>query len=190
MKPRDWPRAVPATLRRRAAGPQASLPQDLHPVLIRDCGFHTCHGSEERMFRVYGVGRSRLDEDARAFEENSVDEVLLSFDLTLSMIDSEHPERSPLLRKPLAIEAGGSPHDGVDDFGRNVYRTVDEDGYKAIRDLRRKTVELYDLKKDPGELDNLSDQVDAEHEEHLLLLSSFFAVHTYREGGYRVPYVK
>jgi hypothetical protein len=115
--------------------------QDLHPVLIRDCGFHTCHGSEERMFRVYGVGRSRLDEDARAFEENSVDEVLLSFDLTLSMIDDANPERSPLLRKPLAIEAGGAPHDGVDDFGRDVYRTVDEDGYKAIQRFVLGTIE-------------------------------------------------
>ncbi len=67
---------------------------------------------------------------------------------------------------------------------------VFSDGYKAIRDLRRKTVELYDLNKDPEELQNLSDQVDPEREEHLLLLRSFFQVHTYREGGYRVPYVK
>jgi hypothetical protein len=64
------------------------------------------------------------------------------------------------------------------------------DGYKAIRDLRRQTLELYDLKNDPGELNYLSDQIDPEHEEHLLLLRSFFQVHTYREHGYRVPYVK
>jgi hypothetical protein len=106
--------------------------QVLHTVLIRDCGFHTCHGSEERQFRIYGIGRSRLEEDTRAFGENTVDEALLSFDFTLSMIDAEHPERSLLLRKPLAIEAGGSPHDGVDDYGRNVYRTVDDEGYRAI----------------------------------------------------------
>jgi hypothetical protein len=106
--------------------------QDVHSVLIRDCGFHTCHGSEERMFRVYGIGRARLDEDSRAYEQNTVPEVLLSFDIALSMIDAAQPERSPLLRKPLAIEAGGAPHDGVDDFGRNVYRTVDDEGYRAL----------------------------------------------------------
>ncbi|MEO8181437.1 MAG: sulfatase-like hydrolase/transferase [Deltaproteobacteria bacterium] len=64
------------------------------------------------------------------------------------------------------------------------------DGYKAIRDLRRDTLELYDLNTDPGELNNLSDQIDPERDEHVLLLRSFFQVHTYRENGYRVPYVK
>jgi hypothetical protein len=65
-----------------------------------------------------------------------------------------------------------------------------DDGYKVIRDLRRATLELYDLKTDPGELTNLSDQIDTEHDEHVLLLRGFFQVHTYRENGYRVPYVK
>jgi hypothetical protein len=65
-----------------------------------------------------------------------------------------------------------------------------EDGYKVIRDLRRQTLELYDLSADPGELRNLSDHVDPDQEEHVLLLRSFFQVHTYRENGYRVPYVK
>jgi choline-sulfatase len=65
-----------------------------------------------------------------------------------------------------------------------------DDGYKVIRDLRRETLELYDLKADPGELNNLSDQIDPENNEHVLLLRGFFQVHTYRENGYRVPYVK
>ena len=65
-----------------------------------------------------------------------------------------------------------------------------EDGRKVIRDLRRQTLELYDLGADPGELSNLSDDIDPDQEEHVLLLRSFFQIHTYRENGYRVPYVK
>jgi arylsulfatase A-like enzyme len=65
-----------------------------------------------------------------------------------------------------------------------------EDGRKVIRDLRRQTLELYDLGLDPGELSNLSDDIDPDQEEHVLLLRSFFQIHTYRENGYRVPYVK
>lgn len=65
-----------------------------------------------------------------------------------------------------------------------------DDGYKVIRDLRRKTLELYNLAEDPGELNNLSDDIDPDQDEHVLLLRSFFQVHTYRENGYRVPYVK
>lgn len=64
------------------------------------------------------------------------------------------------------------------------------DGYKVIRDLRRDTLELYDLAADPGELNNLSDNIDPDAEEHVLIMRSFFQVHTYRENGYRVPYVK
>jgi arylsulfatase A-like enzyme len=64
------------------------------------------------------------------------------------------------------------------------------DGRKVIRDLRRGTLEVYDLKSDPGELVNLSDDIDVDQDEHVLLMRSFFQVHTYRENGYRVPYVK
>jgi len=105
---------------------------DAYPVLMRDCGFHTCHGSEDRQFRIYGPGRARLDDDTRAYDAVTGDEISLSFGLALSMIDPEHPERSPLLRKPLALEAGGAPHDGVDEFGRNIYRTVNDEGYLTI----------------------------------------------------------
>jgi hypothetical protein len=82
--------------------------RDVYPVLMRDCGFHTCHGSEDRQFRIYGPGRARLEDDTRAYDSVTGDEISLSFGLALSMIDAEHPERSPLLRKPLALEAGGA----------------------------------------------------------------------------------
>jgi hypothetical protein len=106
--------------------------RDVYPVLMRDCGFHACHGSEERPFRVYGPGRSRLTDDVRALEAITGDEISLSFSIALSMIDAEHPERSLLLNKPLALEAGGYAHGGIDDFGRNVYRTKDDEGYEVI----------------------------------------------------------
>ncbi len=73
---------------------------------------------------------------------------------------------------------------------RLMQSMVFPDGFKVIRDTRRQTLELYDLGQDPGELRNLSDEVDLEHEEHVLLLDGFFQVHTFREHGYRVPYVK
>ena len=63
-------------------------------------------------------------------------------------------------------------------------------GRKVIRDLRQNTLELYDLTLDPGELVNLSDSIDPDEDEHVLLLRSFFQMHTYRKNGYRVPYVK
>ncbi len=106
--------------------------QDVYPVLMRDCGFHTCHGSEDRHFRIYGPGRARLDEDTRAFAAVTGDEISLSFSLALSMVDPARPQRSLLLRKPLALEAGGAPHEGVDEYGRNIYRTVNDEGYLAI----------------------------------------------------------
>lgn len=106
--------------------------RDVYPVLMRDCGFPTCHGDEERAFRVYGPGRARLGEDLRAFEAVTGDEISISFSVALSMIDADHPDQSLLLKKPLAIEAGGAAHGGIDDFGRNVYRTKDDAGYKVI----------------------------------------------------------
>ena len=48
------------------------------------------------------------------------------------MIDSDNPKSSLLLRKPLAIAAGGVSHGGNDRFGRNVYRTADDEGSLAL----------------------------------------------------------
>jgi hypothetical protein len=36
------------------------------------------------------------------------------------------------LRKPLAVERGGADHEGVDKYGRNVYRTPDDEGFSTI----------------------------------------------------------
>ena len=105
---------------------------DVYPVLLRDCAFSTCHGSPDRFFRIWGPGRTRLDPMTRAFDTLTGAEAANTFQLALSMIDSREPSRSPLLRKPLAVAAGGANHLGADSFGRNIYRTVNDPGYVTL----------------------------------------------------------
>lgn len=120
---------------------------EVYPVLLRDCAFHTCHGSEQRFFRVWGPGRVRLGGrsafdclpgDEKVMQPDgssqcrSKDEVDASFDNAISFIDGKDPARSIILRKPLATEAGGMGHLGVDKFGRNLYRTTDSPGYLTL----------------------------------------------------------
>jgi arylsulfatase A-like enzyme len=61
---------------------------------------------------------------------------------------------------------------------------------KVIEDSRRKVVEVYDLAKDPNELDNLFDRDKARSEPALAALRAFFAVNALssRRPGYTPPY--
>lgn len=107
--------------------------EEVYPVLIRDCAFQACHGAEGRFFRVWGPGRTRLDPSmSNAFSEATSEEINRSHERAVSMVDPEDPGHSLLLRKALATEAGGSGHLGADKFGRNVYRTVDDEGYLKL----------------------------------------------------------
>lgn len=111
-------------------------------VLLRDCGFQACHGSPERFFRVWGPGRTRFDTSKTECENHSAPpcpwDILDAFErdyslrFARSMIDLAKPEDSLLLRKPLAVERGGADHEGVDKYGRNVYRTQDDDGFRTL----------------------------------------------------------
>jgi hypothetical protein len=107
---------------------------EVMPVLLRDCGFHACHGSSARFFRVWGKGRVRLDPLTPTYADpvRPNDEYDYSIQSALSMVDFDNPTQSLLLRKPLAIEAGGSDHGGADKYGRNVYRTVNDKGYLSL----------------------------------------------------------
>lgn len=111
---------------------RARFEQEVYPVLLRDCSFEACHGSSERFFQVYGPGRTRLPPIADPLEPVSPAELGFSYDRARSMIDVAKPERSLLLRKPLAASAGGSGHEGADSLGRNVYQTKLDPGYVAI----------------------------------------------------------
>ncbi|MGD8862638.1 MAG: hypothetical protein PVI30_21690 [Myxococcales bacterium] len=109
--------------------------REVYPVLLRDCGFPECHGDEKRFFRVFGPGRVRLPGETTvpgALDQPTGDELATSYSLALSMIDPDDPGSSTLLRKPLAVEAGGAGHAGVDDFDRDIYRTTRDNGYVTI----------------------------------------------------------
>jgi hypothetical protein len=123
------------------SGYEASFEKEVFPVLLRDCAFHTCHGAEGRFFRVWGPGRVRLENlgafqayDAKAMPPRVASplEVNTSYQRAVAFIDKKNPRRSLLLRKPLAVGAGGAGHLGADNYGRNVYRTLDSQGYVTL----------------------------------------------------------
>lgn len=95
----------------------------IYPLLLRDCGFHACHGSHERFFQVFGPGHGRLNPLTRPPEPPTPEELLHSYQRARAMIDREKPDESLLLVKPLSIAAGGVGHEGVDEYGREVYES-------------------------------------------------------------------
>lgn len=60
-------------------------------------------------------------------------------------------------------------------------------GIKVIRDLRRRTLEVYDLSDDPEELTNLSDDIDLEASAEYRRFHQFFEVHRFTADGYKHP---
>jgi len=76
----------------------------------------------------------------------------------------------------------------VADSGRLLQAMVFEDGIKIIYDKRLGTSELYDLTRDPGELETLTDQRPELHEERLDILHAFFEAHQLRRKGYEIPF--
>jgi hypothetical protein len=111
---------------------QTTFKDDVYPVLIRDCAFQTCHGSEDRFFRVWGPGRVRLSSMSSADDPLTTEEVNANYARAVSLVDGDDPKNSLILRKPLAVEAGGAGHLGIDNYGRNVYRSIDSEGYLMI----------------------------------------------------------
>lgn len=111
---------------------RARFDAEIYPLLLRDCGFNACHGSSERFFQVFGPGRARLPPVMDPLQEATPEEHAYSYDRARSMIDLVDPERSLLLRKPLATSAGGSGHEGADRLGRNVYESKLDPGYVTL----------------------------------------------------------
>ena len=81
-----------------------------------------------------------------------------------------------VLERPVAAEGR---------LGRALYLG---DGLKAIEDTRRKTVEVYDLYRDPGETRNLFDTDRLRAAPVVAALRAFFAAHELRTPDYAPPY--
>lgn len=105
---------------------------EVWPILVRDCGFSECHGHPARFFRVFGPGHERLDPTTRLAAPVTEAELQLSYARALSVVDRDAPETSLLLRKPLEVAAGGSGHEGIDSFGRDVYRRVEDPNFQVL----------------------------------------------------------
>jgi hypothetical protein len=107
---------------------------DVYPLLLRDCAFVTCHGAANRFLQIYGPGRARLEPNTTMSNDPAtLPEVLHSYDRARSMLaTSDALSQSLLLTKPLESEAGGQGHQGVDDLGRNLFRSVRDPGYTLL----------------------------------------------------------
>jgi hypothetical protein len=96
----------------------------VYPILLADCGFPACHGTSQRPFSIFGPGRTRLLAETMPYDPATPAELAHSFTRAQSMLlGPDGVRRSPLLRKPLAISAGGAGHYGEDPWGNNLYLT-------------------------------------------------------------------
>lgn len=113
---------------------RARFEAEVYPILLRDCGFPSCHSSTQRFFRVFGPGRVRLDPtETLPYDPPTGPEIDATFDRARSMLAAfPDPRESLLLRKPLEAAAGGGAHLGLDALGRNVYATRDDPSWIAI----------------------------------------------------------
>jgi hypothetical protein len=84
--------------------------------------------------------------------------------------------KRPSLDRPIAADAG-----------RRMQAMVFPDGIKVIEDIRKKTVEIYNLQKDPAELENVVDRMGAEGEQYISAMRRFFATHALPKPGYEPP---
>lgn len=107
--------------------------EQVYPVILADCGFHGCHGDPAHAFAVFGPGRRRLRADTDLDAPVTAEELAVSFTRARSMLVSrEGLQRAPLLRKPLAVEAGGVGHEGTDPWGHGVYTRKDDPRFQVL----------------------------------------------------------
>jgi hypothetical protein len=105
----------------------------VYPILLRDCGFNTCHGTTARFFSVFGPGRARLDPATPPYDPATPYELAHSYTRARSMLlGPTGPRSSLLLRKPIPLAEGGAGHKGNDPWGDTVYPSTSDPAFVAI----------------------------------------------------------
>lgn len=117
---------APADLEQQLAldADYATFVRDVQPLLQGRCSGGSCHGSASRPLEVYGPGH-RMDGATGDLTEDELWANYVRASLFLEEIDA--PQKSWLLRKPLAPESGGMPH-----VGGVFFEDTDAAGYAAI----------------------------------------------------------
>lgn len=87
---------------------------DVQPVFVVRCANPACHGRPERPFSIYGPEHYRADPLRTFLDEPLTDaEVLSNYESACAFsIGVRDPADCLLLRKPLALAAGGMGHLG------------------------------------------------------------------------------
>lgn len=105
----------------------------VYPIFLADCGFPACHGDSRRFFTVFGPGRTRLEPNSGPFDPATPDELAQTYTRARSMLISrDGVRRSPLLRKPLAVAAGGAGHRGDNAWGESVFANKSDPRFQTL----------------------------------------------------------
>jgi len=92
--------------------------RDVQPILERRCANPSCHGRPERALELFAPGQHRLD-PATLHAAGAIGEEELRLNYwraSCFLLEGRAPERSIILTKPLAPQAGGSAHGGGAQF--------------------------------------------------------------------------
>jgi hypothetical protein len=75
----------------------------------------------------------------------------------------------------------------VVDASKRIRAMVFPNGIKVIENINRHTIEIYDLRRDPGEKRNLIDELGSEGRSYVGAMRTFFDAHQLRRPGYTPP---
>jgi hypothetical protein len=115
-------------------GDAATFAATVQPVVDERCATPSCHGRPERPLSLFSPLHYRRD-PARTFLDEPLDADELDANVrrtcafTLDLLrEHEAVDACLVLRKPLAVAAGGARHEGGE-----IFRAVDDRDYRTLR---------------------------------------------------------